>query len=91
MTNALSLEIDLEHWREQGSCRDVPEISFFPESDDLGAINLAKAICDSCPVVDECLSFAIETRQPDGIWGGFTPKERTRLRRQWLEELRRAS
>jgi WhiB family redox-sensing transcriptional regulator len=91
MTDAQLFELDFEHWREGSACRDVPDVSFFPAPDDLAATNLAKAVCESCPVVDECLSFAIETRQPDGIWGGFTPKERARLRRQWLEELRRAS
>ena len=42
---------------------------------------IAKGICRSCPVRWDCLVYAIDTRQPDGIWGGLTPDERLRLRR----------
>ena len=85
------IDLGMEHWREGAACNDVEELSFFPSSDDLIAINRAKTVCAGCPVQDDCLGFAIETRQPDGIWGGLTPNERTRLRRTWLEEMRRAS
>lgn len=91
MRDVQLFEPDFDHWREGAACHAVPEISFFPAPDDLGAVSLAKSLCNTCPVVDECLAFAIETRQPDGIWGGMTPKERNRLRRSWLDELRRAS
>ena len=91
MTDAPFIELDIEHWREGAACHDAPDVDFFPAPDDLGAITLAKAVCENCPVVDDCLTFAIETRQPDGIWGGLSAKERTRVRRRWLEEFRRAS
>lgn len=81
-----------ETWRDEAACKDDGEGLFFPEGDsDLGRIAAAKAICASCPVQDECLAYAIETNQPEGIWGGHTPRERRRIRRQWLEEVRRAS
>jgi WhiB family redox-sensing transcriptional regulator len=85
------ITLDIESWREAAACLDMTEVAFFPSPDDLGAISRAKAICAGCPVADDCLAFAIETRQPDGIWGGMTPKERARVRRRWLEEIRRAS
>jgi WhiB family redox-sensing transcriptional regulator len=77
-------------WREAAACR-VTAVSFFPGPDDLEGIAAAKEICSICPVADECLSFAIETNQTEGIWGGHTPRERTKLRRRWLEEIRQAS
>jgi hypothetical protein len=42
-------------------------------------------------VADDCLTWAIEANQNDGIWGGHTPAERRAVRRRWLEEIRRAS
>jgi WhiB family transcriptional regulator, redox-sensing transcriptional regulator len=85
------LELEPEFWREGAACADRPEVDFFPASEAGEDVRRAKAICASCPVIDDCLAFAIETNQPDGIWGGHTAKERIRIRRQWLERLRRAS
>lgn len=86
------IDLTVTPWREAAACLDTPvDVSFFPDKQDLGAIVKAKAICATCPVADECLTWAIETNQGDGIWGGHTPKERRKLRRLWLEEVRRAS
>jgi WhiB family transcriptional regulator, redox-sensing transcriptional regulator len=37
----------------------------------------ARAICAGCPVRAECLAYAEENGEVDGIWGGFTPYQRT--------------
>ncbi|MDX1468347.1 MAG: WhiB family transcriptional regulator [Acidimicrobiia bacterium] len=79
-------------WREAAACLDVDRsVDFFPDKDDLAAVFRAKAVCSGCPVADECLTWAIETNQTEGIWGGHTARERRGLRRIWLEETRRAS
>jgi WhiB family transcriptional regulator, redox-sensing transcriptional regulator len=39
----------------------------------------AKAICASCPVVTECLDYALTIREPHGIWGGLNEAERRML------------
>lgn len=86
------LDLTVTPWREAASCLDVThEVSFFPDKEDLRGIARAKAVCASCPVADECLSWAIESNQTEGIWGGHTPKERRSIRQRWLEEIRRAS
>lgn len=85
------LDLEPEFWREGAACVDRPEVDFFAASYGSVETDRAKAICASCPVADECLVFAIETNQPDGIWGGHTTKERIKIRRRWLEDLRRAS
>lgn len=36
----------------------------------------AKALCNTCPVRLQCLQFADETNQREGVWGGLTPQER---------------
>ena len=85
------LELEPEFWRDGAACVDHPEVDFFAAPDWSAEIARARAICASCPVADDCLGFAIATNQPDGIWGGYTSKERITLRRRWLEDLRRAS
>lgn len=87
------LEADYENWREGAACLRLEqgEVDFFPDPEDVAAIATAKAVCATCPVAEECLAYAIETNQSEGIWGGLLPKERARLRRRWLEEIRRAS
>lgn len=86
------IDLTVTPWREAAACLDAPEdVSFFPDKEDLAGIAKAKAVCATCPVADECLTWAIESNQVDGIWGGHTAKERRALRRGWLEEVRRAS
>lgn len=87
----LSDLIEYESWREAAACSGTPGVDFFPAPDDPAAVSRAKSVCASCPVSDDCLAFAIETNQPDGIWGGMTAKERAGLRRRWLRDLREAS
>lgn len=71
------------HWMAWASCRrEDPEI-FFPISDSGPAsdqVLRAKAVCRTCPVVRQCLSYALETGERAGIWGGTTPDERRMLR-----------
>lgn len=80
----------IDTWREAAACV-TSTVDFFPDPADIGAISAAKAICATCPVAGECLTWAIETNQTEGIWGGHTPTERRSIRRRWLEEIRRAS
>ena len=38
--------------------------------------NRAKALCATCPVRVECLEYADDNDEREGIWGGLTPTER---------------
>jgi WhiB family redox-sensing transcriptional regulator len=71
-------------WRDRAACRSVDPELFFPVGDDgpaLVQIAAAKAVCARCPVVAECLSFAL-VAVPEGIAGGLTVEERRGLRAQ---------
>ncbi len=84
---------DRERWRDQAACRSLDPNLFFPAGATGAAvehIQAAKAVCRSCPVVEACLRFAIETNQEAGIWGGRDEDERRRLRRAWREDRRPA-
>jgi len=86
------IDLTVTPWREAASCASLTdEVSFFPDAEDIAAISRAKAVCATCPVASECLSWAIETNQGEGIWGGHTPKERRAIRRRWIEEIQKAS
>lgn len=88
---AEQLDLYIESWRDAAACARQTSVDFFPDPADVRAISAAKAVCATCPVAGECLTWAIETNQTDGIWGGHTPTERRSLRRRWLEEIRQAS
>lgn len=50
----------------------------------------AKAVCRSCEVQRDCLTFALDTDQRWGIWGGQDMETMARERRaEWRREQRR--
>lgn len=66
-------------WVADALCAQTDPEIFFPEKGKSSAE--AKLVCRSCPVAEECLEFAIVTRQKFGVWGGLSPDERSRVRR----------
>jgi WhiB family redox-sensing transcriptional regulator len=58
-------------WRDLAACLEVVSADhdpFFADSAELQ--DEATAICATCSVRDECLTFAVRTGQQYGIWGG---------------------
>ena len=49
-------------------CRNQDPELYFAESP--SDVELAKALCQDCPVRAECLAGALERREPWGVWGG---------------------
>ena len=39
-------------------------------------ITQAKQICRRCPVISQCATWALRTREPYGVWGGLSETER---------------
>jgi WhiB family transcriptional regulator, redox-sensing transcriptional regulator len=75
----------LPAWRDKAACLDIDPERFFPVGTTgraLEQIEEAKAVCRSCPVISQCLAWALETAQHDGVWGGTSEEERRRLRRR---------
>jgi WhiB family transcriptional regulator, redox-sensing transcriptional regulator len=64
-------------WMSAGNCRNYPPAVFFP-SDGVG-VDRARKICTDCPVVDQCLEYALEQRIEHGVWGGCSERERRRI------------
>lgn len=74
-------------WRDQAACADMEPELWFPVSTETSS-PVAKATCISCPVRLECLSYAMQTYQRDGMWGGVTPKNRRAIRRKLFKALK---
>lgn len=72
-------------WRHHAACRDEDPELFFPIGDSgpaLVQIEEAKEVCRSCPVVNSCLRWALESGQDGGVWGGMSEDERRALKRR---------
>jgi WhiB family redox-sensing transcriptional regulator len=71
-------------WRAQGACLSADPDLFFPISatgSSGSQIAQAKAVCAGCAVRQECMDFALDHGDMQGIWGGATDDERRKLRR----------
>lgn len=63
----------------QGPCRDADPDLFFDQT--AAGIAAAKAVCHGCPVAGGCLTWALETGQEHGTWGGLSEDELEGLHR----------
>jgi WhiB family redox-sensing transcriptional regulator len=74
-------------WRHRAACRDEDPELFFPigtTGPALMQVDEAKAVCRRCEAVDECLSWALDSDQDAGVWGGTDEDERRALKRRRL-------
>ena len=81
-----ALEVDVDSWYEQGSCVQDGADLFFNRADEISNDReaLAKARCAVCPVLAECLEWALSAGEPSGIWaGGSTTAERINLQSEY--------
>jgi WhiB family redox-sensing transcriptional regulator len=78
-------------WMTRGNCRNEPPSRFFP-SDGVG-VEAARRICETCPVQEPCLEYALIERIDHGVWGGASERERRRIlkRRRMAAAGRRAN
>ena len=65
-------------WRDAAYCAQATDKDIWYASD-LGDTNSAQALCMDCPVRHPCLMDGLDDEH--GVWGGYTPTERARLRK----------
>jgi WhiB family redox-sensing transcriptional regulator len=65
-------------WMAYGACRGQGPDVFFLERGE--SMDVARAVCNHCPVRRECLAFAVKDVGPKGVWGGESEQGRRRLR-----------
>lgn len=68
MTGAVCAQIDPDLW--------------FAEEGNYAASIEAKKVCQTCPVVQQCLEYAIDNNILYGIWGASTLRERQAVKRR---------
>jgi len=56
-----------QRWTRQAACADLPSETFF----DPALEHVARSICASCEVVEQCGEFARATNQCYGFWAGI--------------------
>jgi WhiB family transcriptional regulator, redox-sensing transcriptional regulator len=69
-------------WQEQALCQGVEPELFFPSQGQVSVAKAAKQICGMCEVSDDCLRYALQHVELDGVWGGTSYRERRDLRRR---------
>ena len=81
----MTLNAPDREWQADGLCRGNHSTLFFPPStmerkDERERREMkAKAVCSVCQVKQDCLDYALEIREPYGIWGGMTEIERRQV------------
>ncbi|MGD8373502.1 MAG: WhiB family transcriptional regulator [Candidatus Woesebacteria bacterium] len=72
-------------WRHKSACRDEDPELFFPIGTSGPALlqaEQAKSICRRCSVIAECLEWALDSGEDDGVWGGMSDNERRNIKRR---------
>ena len=71
-------------WQLSAACRGLDTASFYHPENERGPSRMrremrAKAVCANCPVIQNCLRWALAAREPYGVWGGLSVEEREAL------------
>ena len=79
------MRIERAEWYPQAKCnpinpKSVGKPDFFSENEQ--DVQEAKNFCYGCPTKNPCLDKALEKREPVGVWGGATEKERKSIIRR---------
>lgn len=76
-------------WMKRAQCVGESPAVFFP-SDGVGVLR-AQKICATCPVIEDCLEYALANHISHGVWGGASERQRRRLQnKRQQDRLKRA-
>ncbi|MFJ1868712.1 WhiB family transcriptional regulator [Streptomyces sp. NPDC088097] len=80
-------------WRHEAACRaEDPDLFFAIGTNGPALLQIeeAKAVCRRCPVLRDCLRWALEGGQDMGVCGGLTEEERRAVKRRTTRARRQA-
>lgn len=63
----------------KAACQTIPNPDLM-HPDQYGETRAAKKICADCPVKAECLKWALDNDERQGVWGGLSETDRARLK-----------
>ncbi len=74
---------------ERGECRHDPDLHMGPDAfedeplaERLARQDVAREVCEDCPVWALCLDYALRIRPAFGVWAGHLPRELAALQRE---------
>lgn len=63
-------------WMDNAACISLTEY-FYPNYDgEYIDLEYTREICGQCSVKDKCLEYALEIKDEEGVWAGYTAEER---------------
>lgn len=65
-------------WMADAVCATTDPEIFYPEKG--GSTKEAKRVCRNCPVIEQCLQYALERDERFGIFGGCSERERRKMK-----------
>ena len=74
----LAARLNRPPFMRDAGCKEHPELDWFPAPGE--STTAIRAVCTRCLVLDECRSYALDTGERFGVWGGLTTRERRRIR-----------
>lgn len=73
-------------WMAEARCKGATALMFpvrtLGQSGPTKEEEQAKAICRQCPVIGPCRTYALDTQEPYGVFGGLGEAERRRILRK---------
>lgn len=74
--------MESREWMSAAVCAQIDPDLWFAEEGNYQASIEAKKVCQTCPVVQQCLEYAIDNNILYGIWGASTLRERQAVKRR---------
>lgn len=70
-------EVDEGDWMDVAACKGKTHLMFPKKHKDITYIPVARKLCESCPVENACLEYALTFPATDmhGMWARLTPRQ----------------
>ncbi|MEV4975341.1 WhiB family transcriptional regulator [Streptomyces scopuliridis] len=68
--------------RSRPACAGTDPELFFAHALSTSQVERAKAVCATCPLMENCLQGALERGEEHGVWGGTDEDDRRRMKRR---------
>jgi len=69
------LAADTDSWVDEGACVEAGIDPFDPKN-----VKAMQALCETCPVFDECADYRDDKSVKNGVWAGATMAEEVKSR-----------
>lgn len=71
-------------WNNKAKCKGATHLMFPRQHKDITYIPIARLICTTCPVQQQCLNYALQYPAGDmhGVWAGMTPRQLANLQQE---------